>query len=111
MKKFITIVAYIVLVPAVLSAIGWFVDNQYSKIQDKVNATESQKPTYMGMTRQDYLDKVSHNGQDTAALCGYTHLIDTYGLEETFKMDYRVSKDETDIDQRIYDAVDMCVGQ
>lgn len=71
--------------------------------------TVTTEDTYMGMTRQMYLDKASNNGQDTATLCSYTYLIDTYSLEETFKMDYRASKDENDIDQRIYDAIDRCV--
>lgn len=71
--------------------------------------TVTAEDAYMGMTRQMYLDKVSDNGQDTATRCSYTYLIDTYSLEETFKMDYRASKDENDIDQRIYDAIDRCV--
>lgn len=73
------------------------------------NPEATKEPTYMGLTRQEYLDTVSNNGQDKASLCAYTYLIDTYGLEETYKIDYRASKDENDIDPRTYEALEECI--
>lgn len=71
--------------------------------------TEPTESTYMGITRQEYLDKASNGGQDKGAHCAYTYLIDTYGIEETFRMDYRVEKDETDVDPAIFEAIDRCL--
>lgn len=95
----------IILVLLVTAVIKFFV----SSAINSYNETSSGEDTYMGLSRQEYLDEVSNNGQDTAALCSYTYLIDTYGLKETYSMDYRASKDETDVDPRIFEAMDRCV--
>lgn len=77
-----------------------------------VNPPQPQKdtsePSYMGVTRQEYLDTASNKGQDTGAQCAYAHLIDTYGLEETYKMDKRALDNAADVDTRIYEAMEVC---
>ena len=71
--------------------------------------TKPTESTYMGITRQEYLDTVSNGGEDKGAHCVYTYLIDTYGIEETYRMDYRAEKDETDVDPAVYEAIDRCL--
>ena len=73
------------------------------------STSRSAEPTYMGVTKDDYLEVVGNNGQDTAAICAYTYLIDTYGLEATYKMDRRADKDINDVDPAIYEAIDRCL--
>lgn len=80
------------------------VTNSYADLQTRANNAES----YMGVTKQMYLDKASNNGTDPAAVCVYDKLITENGIEETYKMDKRALADETDIDQRIFDAIEVC---
>lgn len=65
--------------------------------------------TVMGITRQEYLDTVSNNGQDKETFCIYEYLIDTYGLRETYKMDLAASRNEGDVHPAVYDAIDWCM--
>lgn len=76
---------------------------------EAVKSTQPSEDSYMGFNRQEYLNQVSNNGQDTASLCAYTYLIDRYGLKETYNMDYRAYKDENDVDERIFKAIEMCM--
>lgn len=91
---------------AIVSAVIFTVGLLQSKPATQVTPTT--EDTYMGLTRQIYLDKVSNNGQDTASLCVYTYLLDKYGIKETYKMDYRATVDENDVDQKILDEIKHC---
>lgn len=73
------------------------------------SSVTSSEPTYMGYTRESYLDEVSNNGADAGMLCAYTYLIDTYGLEATAKMDQRAYFDQNDVDERIFEAMEHCL--
>ena len=79
-------------------------------IQRGTMSTErSTEPTYMGITKTEYLNIASNNGQDKGAECAYTYLIDTYGIEATYKMDKRADKDPDDVDPAIYEAIERCI--
>lgn len=81
----------------------------FVRYQIKETASSYTEDAYMGITRQEYLDKVSNNGQDKESLCAYEYLIDTYGIKETYRMDYRAYEDENDVDKRIYAAIKKCM--
>lgn len=103
MKQLLKNIGISIIVFIVVAAVA----SAFFNISDS-NSNNTQEDTYMGITRQEYLDKVSNNGQDTAARCVYANLIDQYGLKETYQMDYRASVDENDVDQRIFDEMKVC---
>lgn len=79
-------------------------------VQQTIKSTAPAKEdSYLGITREEYLNRVSNNGQDTAARCVYANLIDKYGIKETYNIDYRASKDENDVDQRLYEELERCM--
>ena len=104
MKKALNIIAFIIAV-----SIGIWLAQVAVVLLSPPEPKTTAEPSYMGLTKEDYLNEVSNNGLDTGSLCVYTHLIDTYGIEETYKMDNRALKDANDVDSRIYEAIERCV--
>lgn len=104
------IVIFILIFGAVATA-KYMVDSTIrTSVQTPKVSAESlvHEESYMGVTKQMYLDKASNNGTDPAAVCVYDKLITENGIEATYKMDQRALADETDIDQRIFDAIEVC---
>ena len=106
MDKVARVVVLIVVILAVSLTARMVTD---MGIKEAFNNDDTSRETVMGVTKQEYLDKVSNNGQDKEALCAYEYLIDTYGLKETYKMDLAATKDEEDIHPAIYEAIDRCL--
>ena len=96
-----TVVATVIAILLLLIVIGAVAGNNTA-------GTEATEESYMGMTRQMYLDQVSNNGQDMGMHCAYSYLIDTYGLEATYRMDRRAGIDDNDIDPAVFEALDRC---
>ena len=67
-----------------------------------------------GLTKSGYLKQVEKNYEYSEALslgetkCAYSYLIDRYGVKETLKMDTRVAADESDVDPRLFEAINEC---
>lgn len=60
-------------------------------------------------TKDEYMQEIRRKTNDPVVICSYELLIDRYGTNETLKMDLRAVSDETDVDQRIYDALEECL--
>ena len=104
-----TILIIVFAIALFIGARAITVSTQETAAPARATTSSNTEETYMGLTRQEYLDEVSNNGQDSGMLCTYTYLIDTYGIKETFLMDQRAAKDDTDIDNRVYGALERCM--
>ena len=93
----------ILLVIVILSIIG-----QIPRFVASRQASEPlTKERYMQRVDEvDYSDSILTKSQSR---CAYSLLIDEIGVQETLKIDMRAAADETDVDPRMFKAIERCL--